>query len=137
MTWLFLLLSLLNIDDQCDGKKIVALPAFYSEKCEHFEDNIELKQCADKEMLQFLYSELKYPSQARENRTEGRVYIFFNIDVEGYPYNFEIRRGIGSGCDEAALEVVEQFEFWPALNECGDPMETKGMVVPVTFKLEN
>jgi periplasmic protein TonB len=58
----------------------------------------------------------KYPEEARRNNVEGKVFVKFLINKDGSCSNFEVVKGIGFGCDEAAVEAFKKMPKWkPAL----------------------
>ncbi len=64
----------------------------------------------------FVSSELKYPELAREYRVEGKVNLNFLVEKDGSLSNFEVKDGIGFGCDEEAIRIIESFPAWkPAI----------------------
>ncbi len=60
-----------------------------------------------------IYDNLIYPPIARMAGIEGRVVVQFVIDEEGRPTNPVVLRGIGGGCDEAAVNAIMQAQFTP------------------------
>lgn len=66
----------------------------------------ERQQCANKKMLEFLYSNIKYPAIARENGVEGTVVVQFVVEKDGSVTNAEIVRDIGAQCGDEALRVI-------------------------------
>ncbi|MFI5220357.1 MAG: energy transducer TonB [Bacteroidia bacterium] len=88
-----------------------------------------------KKMLQFLQSDLQYPDFARENGIEGRVYVKFMVDKEGKIRNAEILKGIGYGCDEEALRVINKMPDWLPGKQNGTKVKVGGMTLYITFKL--
>lgn len=82
----------------------------------------------------YLSENLSYPSQARSMGIEGTVIVVFVINSDGSISNAEILRGIGGGCDEEALRVVENSPNWtPAMQK--DQVVNSRMRLPVKFKL--
>ena len=119
----------------CEDDNIVfVLPLFQTSSCELTNDSKENKDCTDRQMLISLYGQLEYPEQARENQIEGNVWVEFDIGKDGTPFNHEVVSGIGYGCDEEALRVVETFHFIPAKNECGNKIVSH-MGINVKFSL--
>lgn len=109
--------------------------------CEDIEGSIaDKKKCADEKLMRYLYKNLKYPSIARENNVEGRLYVRFVVDKDGSISNAEIIRDIGAGCGEAAIEVVEKMndlsDKWSPGRQRNTPVRVK-YTLPVTFKLNN
>ena len=103
--------------------------------CASSESNEELKKCHYKKMLNFIYTNIKYPEIAKEKDIEGTVVARFIVDKEGNVIEPEIVQSIGGGCDEEVLRVINNFPTWI-------PGEHNGKTVnvyfnlPVKFKLE-
>lgn len=79
-------------------------------------------------MYKFIYDRIKYPAIARENGISGSVIVQFVVSKEGDIKNAKVVRGIGGGCNEEALRVVNQMPRWR-------PGKHNGRAVPVTFTL--
>jgi TonB family protein len=79
-------------------------------------------------MYAFLGENIKYPEEAKKNGTTGRVFISFVVEKDGSISNIEILRGIGHGCDEEAIRVVESMPPWT-------PGKQRGQAVRVRFNL--
>ena len=75
-----------------------------------------------------------YPETAISRKIEGRVFVQFVVNQEGKVEDAVVVRGIGYGCDEAALSAVRQAQFKPG-RQRGEPVKVK-MSLPVTFKLK-
>jgi protein TonB len=89
----------------------------------------------EKKMLAFLQSNLKYPAVAQENGIEGRVYVKFMIDKEGKVRNAEVLKGIGSGCNEEAMRVINSMPDWNPGKQNGTKVKVGGMTLYIEFKL--
>ncbi len=83
--------------------------------------------------LAALQREIRYPVIAKKAGIEGRVILQFIVDEQGRVTESKVVRGIGGGCDEEALRVVQQARFRPGTQR-GKPVKVK-MSLPVTFKL--
>ena len=59
----------------------------------------------------FVKKELRYPKEALESKTEGRVSIRYTVDYKGKVIEASVISGIGHGCDEEALRIVRSFKF--------------------------
>lgn len=81
-----------------------------------------------------LQKRIKYPEIAKKAGVEGRVYVQFVVDEQGNVHNPVVTRGIGAGCDEAAVEAIMDAKFTPG-KQRGKPVKVK-MSLPVTFKLK-
>ena len=100
----------------------------------------EKKACADRKLMEYLYSELHYPGIARENNIEGMVVVGFVINSDGSITDIQLLRDIGGGCGEEALRVVREMnnmqERWIPGRQRGIPVRVQ-FTLPVRFKLAN
>jgi len=105
--------------------------------CGYMSDCEEAWSCALKNMLKDVYSEIKYPAEARENKIQGGIVVEFDVDIFGNPDNFRVQSDtLGYGIPEAAIEgamILTEQGFYPALENC-EPVEYV-YVLPVKFKL--
>jgi len=83
--------------------------------------------------LKSIQSNIKYPELARRAGIEGRVIVKFIVDEQGNVVDPHIIRGIGGGCDEAALEAVKQAKFEPG-KQRGKAVRVQ-YSLPITFEL--
>ncbi len=82
-----------------------------------------------------LQRKVKYPEMARRAGIEGRVTVQFIVNEQGQVENPRVIRGIGGGCDEAALEAVKQAKFTPGMQR-GRPVRVQ-YSLPIVFRLQN
>ncbi|MCF8244380.1 MAG: TonB family protein [Saprospiraceae bacterium] len=108
-------------------------PAFPG--CEDISDKTEKKKCAETKMLQFIYSNIKYPPIARENGVEGTVYVKFVVEKDGSITLPEVVRDIGAGCGDEALRVVKLMPKWQPGKQRGRAVRVQ-FNLPVKYKLE-
>ena len=85
----------------------------------------------DNELMEFLARSIKYPKHAKENNIQGRVYVTFVIDQSGKVVQPKILRGIGGGCDEEALRVINLLD----LNNSWQPGYQNGEAVMFQYIL--
>ena len=83
--------------------------------------------------LPSLYKKIKYPEIAKKAGISGKVYVLAFIDEAGSVQDVKVIKGIGGGCDEAAVEAIKSTEFVPGTNQ-GKPVKVK-MSLPVNFQL--
>jgi periplasmic protein TonB len=83
--------------------------------------------------MQAIYQHLRYPEIARKAGIEGRVVVQFIIDEQGNVVDPVVVRGIGGGCDEAAIEAVKQVQFTPG-RQRGRAVRVR-YSLPITFRL--
>ncbi|MBN1300630.1 MAG: energy transducer TonB [Melioribacteraceae bacterium] len=80
-----------------------------------------------------IQSKVHYPEIAKRAGIEGRVMIKALINKEGKVVYTQVLKGIGGGCDTAAIEAVKQTVFTPARSD-GKPVNAQ-IVIPILFKL--
>lgn len=77
--------------------------------------------------------DVQYPEMARRAEIEGTVEVTFDLDENGEIYNARVWRGIGGGCDEAALRIVRNSTYTPAKDGNANPVRAKHSVF-IVFK---
>lgn len=82
-----------------------------------------------------IYRRVKYPEIARKAGIEGRVVLQFIVDERGNVVNPIVIRGIGGGCDEAAIEAIRGVKFTPGMQR-GRPVKVQ-FQLPIVFRLQN
>jgi len=85
--------------------------------------------------IKAIQENIVYPEIAKRAGIEGRVFVKAYIDSTGTVTKTEILRGIGSGCDEAAMNAVKQIKFKPGIQR-GKRVNVQ-VTVPILFKLSN
>jgi len=82
----------------------------------------------------YLSENIKYPVKAKEESIEGTVYLTFVIGSKGEVTDIKVLRGIGGGCDEEAVRVVENMPDWIPGKQRGKPVSVQ-YDLPIRFKL--
>ncbi len=80
----------------------------------------------EKEMMKFIKNNLRYPVSAIENGISGTVTVNFVVGRDGRITNIKVIRGIGGGCDEEAVRILEKMPAW-------SPGRQGGMAVLVSY----
>lgn len=83
--------------------------------------------------IEAIYKNIKYPDMARKAGIQGRVYAIVFVNEEGDVEDVKILKGIGGGCDEAAVEGIKKSKFKPGTNG-GVPVKVK-LSIPIVFKI--
>jgi TonB family protein len=100
------------------------------------ERNPEYKD-GQKALFTFLNNNLVYPKAAKDAKFEGTVYVRFFVETDGVIKDLQVARGIGSGCDEAAIEVIKKTSGnWRCGTEADKPVRTQ-FTLPIQFRLKN
>lgn len=82
-------------------------------------------------------NEIKYPVAARKAGVTGKVVVEFVVETDGSITELKVLMGIGSGCDEEALRVVEiaaKKHRWKVARYKNKPVKQR-MLVPISFNV--
>lgn len=80
-----------------------------------------------------IQEKIVYPEIAKRAGVQGRVYIKAFVDEHGNVTKTELLKGIGAGCDEAAMEAVKLTKFRPG-KQRGTAVKVQ-VSIPILFKL--
>ena len=80
----------------------------------------------------YLNKNLNYPEKARTMGIEGQVYLTFVVDKQGKPTNIMVARGIGAGCDEEAVRLLQNTQWVPGENS-GEVVNSR-LQIRIPFK---
>ena len=126
-----------DVQEETVIEEVVIAEAPVEEKADQIFDVVETQPNPPGGMSgwnQHLSKNLKYPTQARRMGIEGTVIVVFVINLDGSIQDVDILRGIGGGCDEEAVRVVENAPKWEPGKQRGRPVRTR-MRLPIRFKL--
>ncbi|MEQ8707146.1 MAG: TonB family protein [Phaeodactylibacter sp.] len=108
--------------------------------CEELDTTLAvIQQCAEQSLLEFMYGNIRYPQEAREQNLEGNVVATFVVEKDGSLSNLSVLKDIGGGAGPEVLRVVEamnnaEIRWVPAQKE-GTPVRFQ-YTLPIKFKLE-
>ncbi len=88
----------------------------------------------DDALYRYLEKNLRYPQKAKDNKTEGKVFVEFVVGRDGTITHPEILRPLGDGCSEEALRLVREMPKWEPGRKQGYPVRVQ-FVLPVYFQL--
>jgi periplasmic protein TonB len=89
----------------------------------------------DAARMKFLQENIKYPQMARESGIQGTVYATFVVEIDGSVTDVRILRGIGGGCDEEAVRVIQAMPRWNPGMQRGKPVRVQ-FTMPIRFTLQ-
>lgn len=89
----------------------------------------------DAARMQFLQENIKYPQMARESGIQGTVYVTFVVETDGRVTDVRVLRGIGGGCDEEAIRVIQLMPRWVPGKQRGKPVRVQ-FNMPIKFTLQ-
>lgn len=82
--------------------------------------------------LKFLQDNIHFPAKAREADIDGTVFVSFVVDPTGKLDSIKVIRGIGGGCDEEALRVINLMPRWIPGKQAGKPVRVQ-FTMPIKF----
>jgi len=84
--------------------------------------------------IKAIQEKIVYPEIAKRAGVEGKVYVLAFVNEQGEVTKAQIIKGIGAGCDEAALNAVLKTRFTPG-KQRGKPVKVQ-VSIPIIFKLK-
>ncbi len=81
-----------------------------------------------------IQGKIVYPEIAKRAGVEGRVYVLAFVNENGDVTKVQVLKGIGAGCDEAAMAAVQSTKFKPG-KQRGKSVKVQ-VSIPVLFKLQ-
>jgi TonB family protein len=77
----------------------------------------------------------EYSEEARKEGFQGTCVLWLIVSPEGLPRDIRVKRAIGHGLDEEAVEAIKQWKFEPAQKD-GKPVALQ-INVEVSFRLSS
>ncbi len=84
---------------------------------------------------QYVANNIEYPPKARRLGVSGIVFCQFVVEKDGRISNIKVIKGIGAGCDEEAVRVLEGAPDWTPGKQRGRTVRVY-MTVPIRFILK-
>lgn len=114
---------------------IVEEENFSNQKIYDIVDEMPAFPGGDYELIKYIEENLNYPQDAMESGIHGRVFVKIIVEPNGSISSAKIIRGLGFGCDEEAIRVIESMPNWKPGRKNGEAVRVN-MAVPVNFKLQ-
>ncbi|MDD3039347.1 energy transducer TonB [Bacteroides sp.] len=89
----------------------------------------------NQELMAYLGKNIKYPTIAQEQGTQGRVIIQFVVERDGSITDVHVARGVDPYLDKEAIRVIKGMPKWLPGKQNGKAVRVK-FTVPVLFKLQ-
>ena len=84
--------------------------------------------------MESIYKHISYPDVAKKAGVTGKVYVLVYVNEKGSVDQVKVVRGIGAGCDEAAISGVKASKFSPGKND-GSAVKVK-LSLAIVFKMD-
>ncbi|MEM8583325.1 MAG: TonB family protein, partial [Bacteroidota bacterium] len=106
---------------------------------EEIEGDEERKRASERAMLEYIYTEIRYPGEARRAGVEGMAVISFIVETDGSISDVAIARDPGEGLGEEAKRVVskmieDDIRWTPGMQ--GNEAVRFKFNMPIRFKLQ-
>ena len=93
------------------------------------------RRCYEKSLLEFVYSNVRYPAADRDAGVEGKVIASFVVGTDGAILEPEIVRGPSETLNAEVLRLLGEMPEWTPGRQDGRLVQTR-FVLPVQFKLD-
>jgi TonB family protein len=80
----------------------------------------------------YLGDNIMYPKEALANKVTGTVFVGFIVNADGSVSGAQVLKGIGGGCNEEALRVVQNMPNWQAGKQSGQAVAVR-YSLPIRF----
>lgn len=130
-----------------DGEEVVITFAMADTKpampgCEDYVEEEEQIDCFHEAMIAHIQKEFRYPEKdlqqrtnLENNRTEGVVEVYFEINEEGNVERTKVVRSVNPEIDAEAIRTIESLpQMRPAIEE-GEPAQVR-FIVPISVRLQ-
>lgn len=85
-------------------------------------------------LMRYIAQNVKYPTVAQENGTQGIVVVQFVVDADGSVTNAHVITSVDPYLDEEALRVIKSMPRWTPGKLNGKPVRVK-YTTPIKFRL--
>jgi TonB family protein len=85
-------------------------------------------------LSKYLGDNIAYPKEALASKVTGTVFMSFIVNADGSVSDVQVLKGIGGGCNEEALRVVQNMPDWQAGKQSGQAVAVR-YSLPIRFKL--
>lgn len=75
-----------------------------------------------KGLKKYLSDNVQYPEIAHKNNITGTVWVVFVVNQDGSVSDVKVEKGIGGGCDQEAIRVVQGMRRWKPGMDGGKPV---------------
>ncbi|GAB3951501.1 hypothetical protein GCM10028805_31740 [Spirosoma harenae] len=86
-------------------------------------------------LVDYLKQRVNYPLEAQRAKIKGRAFVSFVVERDGRLTQIQVLKGLGYGCDEEAIRVVNMMPKWQPGSQSGILIRVK-YNLPVAFGLE-
>ena len=88
----------------------------------------------ESELMKFPQSHIRYPEDARDNGTQGKVISSFTVCTDGTCCDFKILKGVSPSINREVIRMLQSMPKWKPGMINGVPVRVQ-FNLPVNFKL--
>lgn len=137
LLFVFTFIALQNLAAQYAEPLTVADEMPYFQGCAELPaGSNEKRACSNKNLIDFIATNLSYPDKAKVTGVEGTVYVSFVVSEDGRVSDAALLYDIGSDCGQEALRVTEMLPVFEPAKQDGKHVKVK-LNLPVRFSLQN
>ena len=86
-------------------------------------------------MIEYLYTNIKYPKDAIKQEVGGRVMVMFVVETDGSLSNVRVARKVFPSLDAEAVRVVKSMPKWKPGKEKGRSVRVN-FTMPIVFSVK-
>ncbi|MES2132416.1 MAG: energy transducer TonB [Bacteroidota bacterium] len=87
-------------------------------------------------VMKYVAGSVVYPEIAKEAGIQGVVYVTFVVNENGKVEAAKVLKGIGLGCDEEVLRVINKMPTWKKIGKNANHPVKVRFNIPVSFRLK-
>lgn len=87
------------------------------------------------ELMKYLATNIKYPTEAKLKGEQGRVVVSFIVGKDGKLRDFEVKRSVSTTLDAEAIRVCKTMPAWKPGTQRGQAVDCR-FTLPVSFSLQ-
>lgn len=128
----------LPVDEESIPKVVEVMPRFPGCENEGL-DGLELTQCAQRKMLEFIYRNLRYPDLDRERGMQGMVVVQFTVLQDGSIGDVSLVRNPGGRLGNSGVWIINRMNYicekWQPGMQRNRPVKVL-YTMPLKFRLQ-
>ena len=95
--------SMMQFDDEAEAAE---------QEIFHVVESMPMFPGGEEALYSYLARNTRYPEMAKDAGISGKVDLTFVVERDGHITDARVLRGIGGGCDEEALRVINNMPKW-------------------------
>jgi TonB family protein len=118
-----------------DTMKVVEqMPRFKGCEGQGLEEE-DLNKCAQRKLLEYIYYNLRYPHNSRDNGIGGQAKLQFVVTKSGDVQDITVLNGLSSDIKRECLRIVYNMPKWIPGTQDGKPVDVI-FTLPINFRIE-